>query len=74
MPLSLIYGGGQILESPMKDAIGQQLHRIHMAAHLDPIDVNTIDEAVAEIGRLIEKVPMPVRDKENHKTQKRKAA
>lgn len=58
----------------MKDQIGQQLHRIHMAAHLSPPDLNTVDEAVQEIGKLIEKVPMPVRSKENHKNHKRKAA
>lgn len=34
--------------------IAQELHRIHIAAHLPTPDLGTIDEAVEKIGHLIE--------------------
>lgn len=59
-------------DTAMKDAIRQELARIHGAASRG--DMQEVNDALTAIERLIERTPMPVRLKEPPKGKKRKAA
>ncbi len=48
------------MESPMKDAIREQLRRIFEATHSGTVDLPTVDDACQKISEYVERTPMPV--------------